>query len=103
MIKPTRTKMASSSVAWLSIIVKCLQQIIEDRTILKCSWEDAIASFLLRLGNDLEVETTYDNEIMIFIVFLFFACHLSHHTDLSYPRNIKSNCNGPNVNDGMVG
>ena len=60
MIKPTRTKMASSSVTWLSVIVKSSQQIVKDRTILKCSWEDTTGSLLLRLGNDLEAETIYD-------------------------------------------
>ena len=52
--------MASSSVAWLSVIVKRSQQIIKDRTILKCSWEDTIGSLLLKLGNDLEAETIYE-------------------------------------------
>ena len=50
-------EMASSSVASLSVIVKRSQQIVKDRTILKCSWEDTIGTLLLRWGNDLEAET----------------------------------------------
>ena len=30
---------------------------------------------------------------MIFIFLNLFACHPGHYTDLSFPRNIKSDCN----------
>ena len=36
-----------------------------------------------------------NTEIILFILFsFFFLCHPGLHTDLSYLRNIKSNCNG---------
>ena len=48
--------MAGSS-AWLSVIVKRGQQIVKDRTIFKCAWEDTFGSLLLKFGSELEAKT----------------------------------------------
>ena len=54
--------MAGSS-AWLSVIVKHGQQIVKDRTIFQCAWEDTFGSLLLKFGSKLEAETI--NQVVI--------------------------------------
>lgn len=54
--------MAGSS-AWLSVIVKRGQQIVKDRTIFQCAWEDTFGSLLLKFGSELEAETI--NQVVI--------------------------------------
>ena len=47
-----RIKMANSSFAWVSVVVKRREHVIKEREILKCSWEDSFSSLLLKFGND---------------------------------------------------
>ena len=51
---------STSTVAWLSVMVKHLQTVVKERTILKCSWDDSFGSLLLKFGcDDLEAETIH--------------------------------------------
>ena len=47
-----RIKMANSSFAWVSVVVKRCEHVIKEREILKCSWEDSFCSLLLKFGNN---------------------------------------------------
>ena len=52
---------STSTVAWLSVMVKCPQTVVKERTILKCSWDDSFGSLLLKFGcDDLEAETIHE-------------------------------------------
>ena len=52
---------STSTAAWFSVIVKCAQTIVKERTILKCSWDDSFGSLLLKFGcDDLEEETIHE-------------------------------------------
>jgi len=42
--------MASTSYAWLSVIVKRGERVVKGREIIKCAWEDALGSLLLKFG-----------------------------------------------------
>ena len=48
--------MASASYAWLSVIVKHGEGVVKGREIVKCAWEDAFGSLLLKFGNGMEAE-----------------------------------------------
>ena len=52
---------STSTVAWLSVMVKCSLTVVKERTILKCSWDDSFGFLLLKFGcDDLEAETIHE-------------------------------------------
>ena len=64
---------STSTVAWLSVMVKHLQTVVKERTILKCSWDDSFGSLLLTFGcDDLEVETIH--KVSFGSLLLTFGC-----------------------------
>ena len=51
---------STSTVAWLSIMVKRSLTVVKEQTILKRSWDDSFGSLLLKFGcDDLEAETIH--------------------------------------------
>ena len=52
---------STSTVSWLSVMVKHSQTVVKERTILKCSWHDSFGFLLLKFGcDDLEAETIHE-------------------------------------------
>ena len=52
---------STSTVAWLSVMVKRSQTVVKEQTILKCYWDDSFGSLLLKFGcDDLEAETIHE-------------------------------------------
>ena len=51
---------STSTVAWLSVMVKRSLTVVKERTILKRSWDDSFGSLLLKFRcDDLEAETIH--------------------------------------------
>ena len=63
--------MAENMFAWLSIVVKQIENVIKPREILKCSWTDTFGSVLLKYGSDFQSERISHVPI---IIFFFLSC-----------------------------
>jgi len=68
--------MASASYAWLSVIVECGERVVKGREIVKCAWENAFGSLLLKFGDGMEAEKIREHFKVNENFFLFFFLFL---------------------------
>ena len=65
--------MAENMFAWLSIVVKQIENMIKPREILKCSWTDTFGSVLLKYGSDFQSERISHVPIIIIFFFILYC------------------------------